>query len=296
MNLPRADLYAPSVQAEIKPLSWDSKSKVRIPTVEEYAAASKDFNSAEFCQVISGLYEASKQEIANFGDIVQKSTEELKELEKEYLNALSSAAKTYSEKTFWDTLSHIAQYIFNTVAMIFGVAMVSTGALTFVGGMLIAGGFLGFTNQAFIDLGGWNWLSKQMAQDVENQKKIEEYLSVAIGIFCTIIQAIAAGYLLYGPVAFASGSTAMWLQRAGVYYQALRTITEGIMRFEQAKIRSMSIKDQAAMNRKQEMQFLLITHMETHQKVLENALSVVARLVKDSHIVLQRQASLLYGR
>lgn len=111
------------------------------------------------------------------------------------IQKLRGSAEKAKVSEAWGILNKIATTLLSALSMILGTALVSSGASVWVGGAMITSGILSLANLVFNELGAWEFVSQQLAQDnAESQKKLAKVLPMAVGILSAGVGLAGAGW------------------------------------------------------------------------------------------------------
>lgn len=114
-------------------------------------------------------------------DLMDTTCEKIEKLRVDRAQALAESAKAYENSGIWGTLQKAAASISAAFSAFFGFTLISTGAATVAGGILIANGVLNVTNLAFTEAGVWDRVAKTLARDNEEKERMKKWLPAAIG-------------------------------------------------------------------------------------------------------------------
>lgn len=165
----------------------------------------------------------------------------------------------------WGILHKVATSLLSTISALFGTALVTSGASVWIGSAMITSGILSLSNLVFGELGAWDFVSKQLAQDnVEHQKKLAVLLPTTVGILSAGVGLAGAGwgigthavqffeemiYLAQGALTIFNSSTAfgkgvadarlVWAQADLSYSQAIQAKDQQLFTFLIQEIKGM---------------------------------------------------------
>src|SRR5690242_1231597 len=110
----------------------------------------------------------------------------------EFLKKAEEAASLEKERGWWGHLHQIITLILSTVAMVFGISMVANGVAVVAGGVMIASGVLMIVNYALEQTATYDKWAKELAQDLETQRRLAFIIPAAVGAIATVGSVIFA--------------------------------------------------------------------------------------------------------
>lgn len=133
--------------------------------------------------------------------LLKVSSEELSRMHKQfealYLEKTQKLKESIGRNQishFWDLLKRIGACIVAAISTVLGIALVTTGAGTVVGGVMIACGVTTLANLALSEAGVWRWAAEKIAGDNEEKcNRIATLIPAAIGLLTFVGGAIGSG-------------------------------------------------------------------------------------------------------
>jgi hypothetical protein len=158
----------------------------------QLTAPSKAFNEYQLILAIENTQGHKKHLLDSFTKGISDNTQRAKELSIENLEKLKTEAENAKDKSFWNTLTTVAECFLAAFNTIFGASVVASGGGT-LGGLMVFSGLFSLTKLAMDKSGSWSFLASQMASSREQQKKIEHYLPLAMGYISQTLSVAGTG-------------------------------------------------------------------------------------------------------
>jgi hypothetical protein len=121
--------------------------------------------------------------------------ENIDEISSENIAKLKESAAKANSSVFWSVLKKIATSLLSAFSVIFGISLLASGGAGFIGGAMIASGILSLANFGLAEMGAWDWVAQQLAQDNEERRqKLAMLLPIASGILCAGIGLVGSAW------------------------------------------------------------------------------------------------------
>lgn len=230
--------------------------------------------------------------VDTFCDRLKTMTSESNQEASEYQKQLKENSDRADTHLFWSFLKKIWSAVFSAVTALFGVFNL-TGGNVVVGTALIASGTLSLANLICSEMGVWEEVAKELAEnDKERQKQIAFFLPLAVTV-------LSAGLALFGGVYNFAQTQTFFSQQLGFALIASLSILNSIVEIGQGITQARLLYSQADLLKIQTA--LESTHIQT--KMCTEALGsffaatqgIFERLGRVMQIAAQTNLSLLQG-
>ncbi len=249
-------------------------SKPKISSPEHFAIT--------FARAMDGVHEAAQTTAKNLLALMRNSTEEFKSNLLKSSEAIERHAKAAASLDTWEQLGDLAEYILSTISMALGGTLLMASE-PILGGCLIAFGALGIFNKLADRVGIWDAIANQLTSDREQKEWIAQTLPTAIGITCTIANALGTGF--FGSLAFGSGQVA--------FFNQFRNVTSGVLNLGVATNKSHREIEKATMDWTQDNNDVIQNTLDTNQELVMRVLSTIQEVARKSHSVVSSDSAIL---
>jgi uncharacterized protein YoxC len=266
---------APHASGRVLPPSATDSIETAPPTPPIYKPSKPALPEVRVIRALEKVRQVGHHLVDTHMSAIQRSQSDLQELHKANLEKLHQAAARSQTGKMWDLLKHIGGFILGAISTVLGISLVSTGAGSLVGGVLIASGIVQIANLVLDDLGAWDWIAQKLAHDNEEKReKIARVLPAIVGV-------LSAASGLAG-----SAAACFWIPVNGVQQvMALATSAVSIVEGSAAAGKGLS----------EAQTFFLQGDLTILQNEMSKKKSDIEKISGQIHGVLEEQAN-LYGK
>ena len=205
-----------------------SKARASSATLSDRPALTPvDQCLSEFALIdaIQGMRNVSDSVLNSTVERLGRVRETMEKISAEYVDKLSEAAARASTSNVWGVLKKIATALVASLSVVFGLSYLGAGGSAIVAGALVFSGISSVTNFAMTELGVWDKVAEQLAQEnKEKQKMLAILLPTAVGLLSGVVGAAGSVY------AIASGATE-FVDKAVLLAQCTLAVFSGVTSF-----------------------------------------------------------------